>query len=43
VPAVQSNDLLTALKEAGIDTAAHVGDVVEGQGPFLKVRIKDRK
>ncbi len=37
VPAVQSDDLLTALKKAGIDTAAHVGDVVEGQGPFLKV------
>jgi hypothetical protein len=37
VAASQSDGLLTALKEAGIDTAAHVGEVVEGQGPFVKV------
>ena len=37
VPAAQSDGLLTALKEAGVDAAAHVGEVVEGQGPFVKV------
>ena len=37
VPADQSDGLLTALKKAGVDAAAHVGEVVEGQGPFVKV------
>ena len=37
VPAAQSDGLLTALKEAGVDAAAHVGEVVEGQGPFVRV------
>jgi selenide,water dikinase len=37
LPAAQCDDLLTGLKKAGIDAAAHVGEVVEGQGPFVKV------
>jgi selenide,water dikinase len=37
VPAAQGDDLLAALKKAGVDAAAHVGEVVEGQGPFVKV------
>ena len=37
VPAGQCDDLLTALKESGIEAAAHVGGVVEGQEPFVKV------
>ncbi len=37
VPTGQCDDLLTGLKKAGVDAAAHVGEVVEGQGPFVKV------
>jgi selenide, water dikinase len=37
VPADQSDDLLADLKKAGIEAAARVGEVVEGQGPFVKV------
>ena len=37
VPAAQSDGLLTALKKAGVDAAAHVGEVVESQGPFVRV------
>ncbi len=37
VPADQCDDLLTGLKEAGIEAATHVGDVVEAQRPFVKV------
>ena len=37
VPAAQSDDLLAALKKAGVDAAAHVGEVVRGQGPFVRV------
>ena len=36
VPVAQSDDLLTALKEAGIDAAAQVGEV-KGHGPFVRV------
>ena len=37
VPADQCDDLLAGLKKAGIEAAAHVGEVVEGQGPFVRV------
>jgi selenide,water dikinase len=37
VPADQGEELVTALKNAGIETAAHVGDVVEGQKPRVRV------
>jgi len=37
MPAGQCDELLTALKKVGIEAAAHVGDVVEGQEPFVKV------
>ncbi len=37
VPAAQCDDLLASLKNAGIEAAVHVGDVVEGQRPFVKV------
>ena len=37
LPAAQIDGLLSALKKAGVDAAAHVGEVVEGQGPFVKV------
>jgi selenide,water dikinase len=37
VPADQSDDLLTDLKQAGIDAAAQVGEVVEGRKPFVRV------
>lgn len=37
VPSGQCDDLLAGLKKAGIEAAAHVGEVVEGQGPFVKV------
>jgi selenide,water dikinase len=37
VPADQSDGLLNDLKKAGIDAAARVGNVVEGQKPFVRV------
>jgi len=37
LPAAQADDLLAALKEAGVDTAARVGQVVGGGKPFVKV------
>jgi selenide,water dikinase len=37
VPADQCDDLLAGLQEAGIEIAAHVGDVVEAQDPLVKV------
>ena len=37
VPADQCDDLLTGLKEAGIEAATHVGDVVEAQEPLVRV------
>jgi selenide,water dikinase len=37
LPAAQADDLLAALKEAGVDTAAGVGQVVGGDRPFVKV------
>jgi len=37
VPADQCDDLLTGLKEAGIEAATHVGDVVETQEPLVRV------
>ncbi len=37
VPAGQSDDLLTALKKAGVEAVAHVGDVVEAQSPVVRV------
>lgn len=37
VPAGQRDDLLTGLKAAGIEAAAHVGDVVEAQSPIVRV------
>jgi selenide,water dikinase len=37
VPADQSDDLLTDLKQAGIDAADQVGEVVEGSKPFVRV------
>jgi selenide,water dikinase len=37
LPAAQADELLTALKEAGVDTAARVGQVVGGGKPFVKV------
>ena len=36
-PADQCNDLIAGLKEAGIEIAAHVGDVVEAQKPLVRV------
>ena len=37
VPAAQSDGLLSALKKAGVDAAAHVGEVVEAQEPFVRI------
>ena len=37
LPAAHADDLLAALKEAGVDTAARVGQVVGGGEPFVKV------
>jgi selenide,water dikinase len=37
VPADQCDDLLTGLKKAGIEAAAHVGNVVEGEKPMVRV------
>ena len=37
LPAAQADDLLAALKEAGVDSAARVGQVVGGGKPFVKV------
>jgi len=37
VPAEQCADLQSRLKKAGVEAAAHVGDVVESQRPFVKV------
>ena len=37
LPAAQADDLLAALKEAGVDTAAGVGQIVGGDRPFVKV------
>jgi len=37
LPAAQADDLLAALKKAGVDTAARVGQVVGEGKPFLKV------
>jgi selenide,water dikinase len=37
LPAAQADDLSAALKEAGVDTAARVGQVVGGGKPFVKV------
>ena len=37
VPAGQAEDLLVSLKAAGIDAAVHVGAVVDGRKPFVKV------
>jgi len=37
VPADQCDDLLTGLQEAGIGIAAHVGDVVAGQRPMVRI------
>jgi len=37
LPAAQADELLTALREAGVDTAARVGQVVGGGKPFVKV------
>ena len=37
VPADQCADLVAGLKNAGIEAAVHVGDVVESQRPFVKV------
>ena len=37
VPAGQCDDLLTGLKAAGIEAAAHVGEVVESQKPLVRV------
>jgi selenide,water dikinase len=37
LPAAQADDLLAALKEAGVDSAARVGQVVGGGKPFAKV------
>jgi hypothetical protein len=34
---VQADDLLAALKEAGVEDAARVGDVVGDGKPFVKV------
>jgi len=37
LPAAQADDLLAALMEAGVDTAARIGEVVGGGRPFVKV------
>ncbi len=37
LPAAQADDLLAALKKAGVDTAARVGQVVGDGKPFVKV------
>ena len=37
VPADQSDDLLTGMKNAGIETAAPVGNVIDGQKPWVRV------
>ena len=37
VPADQCDDLIAGLKEAGIEIAAHVGEVVEAQKPLVRV------
>jgi selenide,water dikinase len=37
LPAAQADELQAALKEAGVETAARVGQVVGGGEPFLKV------
>jgi selenide,water dikinase len=37
LPASQADDLLAALKKAGVDWAARVGQVVDGDRPFVKV------
>ncbi len=37
LPADQADDLLAALKEAGVEDAARVGAVVAGDRPFVKV------
>ena len=37
VPADQCADLVADLKNAGIEAAVHVGDVVESQRPFVRV------
>ncbi len=37
LPAEQCNDLVSGLKNAGVETAAYVGDVVESQRPFVQV------
>lgn len=37
LPAVQADDLLAALKEAGVEDAARVGEVVGDGKPFVKV------
>jgi selenide,water dikinase len=37
LPAGQADDLLAALKEAGVEDAARVGAVVAGDRPFVRV------
>ena len=37
VPADQCDSLLTGLKKAGIEAAAHVGNVIEGERPMVRV------
>jgi selenide,water dikinase len=37
VPADRCDRMLTDLKKAGVETAAHVGDVVEGDRPLVRV------
>lgn len=37
LPAAQADDLLAALKKAGVETAARVGQVVGGGKPFVEV------
>jgi len=37
LPAVQCDELLTGLKKAGIEAAAHVGNAVEAQRPLVRI------
>ena len=37
LPAAQADDLLAALKGGGVDSAARVGQVIDGGKPFVKV------
>ena len=37
LPAAEADDLLAALRDAGVDTAAGVGQVIGGDGPFVRV------